>query len=61
VSWLENSCGSVVVNCCCEKVVADVGDSSGTHRKRDFRRWKPLPSNGSEDMTVDTLVCNSVL
>jgi hypothetical protein len=19
--------------------------------------WKPLPSNGSEDMTVDTIVC----
>jgi hypothetical protein len=29
-------------------------DSSRTHRKANVRRWKPLPSNGIEDATVDT-------
>jgi hypothetical protein len=29
-----------------EKLVAEAGDSSGTHRKGNVRRWKPLPSNG---------------
>jgi hypothetical protein len=28
-----------------------------THRKGNVRRWKPLPNNGSEDITVDTGVC----
>jgi hypothetical protein len=49
------------VSCCCEKLVAETGDSSGTQRKGNVCRWKPLPSNGSEDVTVDTSVGNSVL
>jgi hypothetical protein len=44
----------------CEKLVAQAGDSSGTQRKEHVRRWKPLTSNGSEGVTVDTSVCNSV-
>jgi hypothetical protein len=28
-----------------EKLVADAGDSSGTHRMGSVRRWKPIPSN----------------
>jgi hypothetical protein len=29
-----------------KKIVAEAGDSSGTQRKGNVRRWKPLPSNG---------------
>jgi hypothetical protein len=29
-----------------EKLVAEAGDSSGTQRKGNVRRWKPLQSNG---------------
>jgi hypothetical protein len=36
------------------------GDSSGTQRNRNVRRWKQLPSNGSEDVTLDTSVCVTV-
>jgi hypothetical protein len=46
-------CGSVVVSCCCEKLVAEVGDSEEGARSA----LKPLPSNGSEDATVDTGLC----
>jgi hypothetical protein len=42
----DNCCGSVVVSCCCEKLVAEAEDSSGTQRTGDVRRWKLLPSNG---------------
>jgi hypothetical protein len=45
------------VSCCCEKMVAEAGDSSGTQRKGNVRRLKPLPNNDSEDVTVDTRVC----
>jgi hypothetical protein len=45
------------VSCCCEKLVAEAGDRLGTQRKGNVRRWKPLPSNGSEDVTVDTSLC----
>jgi hypothetical protein len=38
-------------------VVTEAGDISGTQRKGNVRRWKPLPSNDSEDVTVDTTVC----
>jgi hypothetical protein len=44
------------VSCFCEKLVAEAGDSSGIHRKGNFRRWKPLPNNSSEDVTVATSV-----
>jgi hypothetical protein len=30
---LDSRWGSVVVSCCCEKLVDEAGDSSGTHRK----------------------------
>jgi hypothetical protein len=33
VSELDNPCSSVVVNCCCEKLVAEARDSLGTQRK----------------------------
>jgi hypothetical protein len=29
-----------------EKLVAETGDSSGTQRKVNVRRWKPLSRNG---------------
>jgi hypothetical protein len=44
------------VSGCCEKLVAEAADISGSQRKGNVRRWKPLPSNGSEDVTVDTSV-----
>jgi hypothetical protein len=43
-----------------ELQVAGAGDNSGTQRKGNVRRWKSLPSNGDEDVTVDTRVCVSV-
>jgi hypothetical protein len=56
VSELEDYCGSLVVRCCYEKLVAEVGDSSRTQRKGNVRCWKLLPSNDSEDVNVDTSV-----
>jgi hypothetical protein len=65
VSQLEICCCSVVVRCCCEKLVADVGDNLGNQRMGKVRRGNPLPSNSSEDVSVDSRVCvcvrNSVL
>jgi hypothetical protein len=29
-----------------EKLVAEVGENSGTQRMGNILRWKPLPSNG---------------
>jgi hypothetical protein len=37
VSELDTCWGSVVVSCCCEKLVAEAGDSSGTQRKGNVR------------------------
>jgi hypothetical protein len=45
------------VSCCCEKLVAEAGNSSGIRRKGNVHHWKPPPSNDSEDMTVDNSVC----
>lgn len=58
VSWATRSLG-LAENCCrcCEKLVAEVRDSSGTQSKRNIHLWKPLLNNGSEDVTVDTTVC----
>jgi hypothetical protein len=53
----EDYCRLVIMILCCDKVVAEPEDTSGTQRKGNFRRWKPLPSNGREDVTVDTSVC----
>jgi hypothetical protein len=46
--WITEveDCCSVVVESCCEKLVAEAGASSGTKRKGNIHRWKPLPSNG---------------
>jgi hypothetical protein len=55
---LDNCWGSVVATCCCEKLVAEAGDILGTQGKGNVRRWKTLPSNGSEeDVTMDTNMC----
>jgi hypothetical protein len=43
--------------CCCEKLVAEAGDISGPQKKVNLRRWKPLPSNGSENMYTSLCVC----
>jgi hypothetical protein len=51
VSESDNRWSSVVVSCCCSR------DRLGIQRKKNVRRWKPLSSNGSEDVTVDTNVC----
>jgi hypothetical protein len=45
------------VSCCYEKLLAEAGDSSITQRKGNVHRYKPLPSNGSEGVTVATGVC----
>jgi hypothetical protein len=46
VKELYDFWGSGVVRCCCEKLVAEARNSSGTQRKRNVRLWKPLLSNG---------------
>jgi hypothetical protein len=53
MSELEDRCSSVVSRCC-QKLEAEAGDRTGTQRKGNVRRWKPLPSNGSEDVTWRT-------
>jgi hypothetical protein len=45
------------VSYCCEKLVAEAGDSSGTQRMGNVLPWKPLLSTSSEDVPVDTSVC----
>jgi hypothetical protein len=59
-SWMEDCCGTVVVSCCCEKLVADYG-TVREPRRENLRCWEPLPSNSSKDVTADTGVCNSEL
>jgi hypothetical protein len=46
VSELGNRWVSAVVSLCCEKLVAEAGDSSGIQRKWNVCHWKLLPSNG---------------
>jgi hypothetical protein len=48
-----------LVSCCCEKLVDEAGDSSGTQRKGNVPCCKPLPNNGSEDVTGHKYVCVS--
>jgi hypothetical protein len=45
------------VSCCGEKLVAEASGSAGTQWKGNVRRWKPLPSNGSEDVIAESTVC----
>jgi hypothetical protein len=49
-----------MVNCCCWKQVGEAVDSSEIQEKGNVRRLKPLPSNFSRDVTVDTNVCVTV-
>jgi hypothetical protein len=37
------------------KLIAQTRDIPGTQRERNVHSWKPLPSNGSEDVTVDNV------
>jgi hypothetical protein len=48
VSQSENCCGSVFVSYCCEKLVVEVGDSSGTQKKGNVR----YQATASEDWTA---------
>jgi hypothetical protein len=45
------------VSLCYEKLVAEAGGSSESRGRGTVGCWKLLPSNGSEDVTVDTRVC----
>jgi hypothetical protein len=45
------------MSCCCQNSVAENADRSGTQRKGNVRRWKPLTGNGSKDVTLDANVC----
>jgi hypothetical protein len=58
---LEDRFGSVNVSCYCYKLIAEAEDNSGTQRKGNINRCKPLPSNGSEDVISDPSVCNDEL
>jgi hypothetical protein len=42
---LENCCGAVVMSCCCENLVAEAENRSGTQSKRKVNLWKPLSRN----------------
>jgi hypothetical protein len=42
---VDNCWGSDVVICCCQKLVAEARDNSGTQRKGKVHHWKLLPSN----------------
>jgi hypothetical protein len=44
-------------SCRCEKLVAEAENRTGTKRKGNVRRWKPIPSNCTEDVTVNTSMC----
>jgi hypothetical protein len=44
-----------------QKLIAEAGNSSLTEKKGNVRRWKPLPSNDSENVTVDTSLCVIVI
>jgi hypothetical protein len=39
------------------QVSVESGNISGAKRKGSVRRFKPLPRNGSEDVTVGTSAC----
>jgi hypothetical protein len=57
MSELEDFCSSVIVRCCCEKLVAEATVSLGTQGKGNVHHWKLLPSNSTENVPVDTSVC----
>jgi hypothetical protein len=45
VGELKDCGSSVVVTCCCEKLVTEAGYQSGIQRKGNVRRWKPRLCN----------------
>jgi hypothetical protein len=45
------------MGCCCDKLVAEAGDSSGTQRKVTFAVGSRYRATASEHVTVDTSVC----
>jgi hypothetical protein len=61
LSESDNSWGSAIMSCCCEKLVAEARDSLGTQKKGNIYHWKLLPNNSSEDMIVDTCVSVCVI
>jgi hypothetical protein len=48
------------VCCCCEKLVAEAGDSSGTLRKGPSAVGNLYRATAIEDVTVGTSVCVTV-
>jgi hypothetical protein len=57
---LEDCCGTVIVSSCCEKLIAEARNNSGTQTKANVCCWKPLPSNNKKDVTVDMYACVNV-
>jgi hypothetical protein len=45
------------VSCCCEKLVAYAGETSGTQRMENVRGWSGYLETASEDLTVGSSVC----
>jgi hypothetical protein len=45
------------VSCCCEKLVAEAGDRSGTRGRGPSAVGSRYRATASEDVTVDTNVC----
>jgi hypothetical protein len=57
----EDCSNSVIVSCCCEKLVAEARDRLGTQSKRSVAVGSRYQTMASEDTIVDTRVCNSEL
>jgi hypothetical protein len=57
--WLERERESAGIQL--SVAVAEAGDSSGTQRKGNTRRWKPLPSRAVKTMTENTSLCVIVI
>lgn len=51
------SLGRQSVQISSEKLAVEARDSSGTQRKRNHRRWKPLPNSELKTMTVNVYLC----
>jgi hypothetical protein len=56
-SWLVSELVREWLSFSLYELLAEAGDCSGTHRKGKVRRWKPLRSNGREDVAVDISMC----
>jgi hypothetical protein len=56
LSEIDNRLGSVVVSCCCEKLVSGDRDSSETHRGRRTSSVRSrCQARASEDVNMDSL------